>query len=100
MDVNSDHANVSWKHNFSVDSSVFVIEYTSENKSQTHLPRAGKGDNIDFTAPAGDPNHPLVQRFIGPPFASRTLQGARVYSDGRYRKCCFQLLYVYDISPF
>lgn len=97
MEVNSDHANVSWKHNFSVDSSVFVIEYTPENKSQTHLPRAGKGDNIDFTAPAGDPNHSLLLRFFGPSFVSQTLQGA-VYLNGRYRKCYFQLVYVYDIS--
>jgi len=43
VDANNDYANVSWKHNFSVDSSKFVLEYTLDSKSQIHLPRAYKG---------------------------------------------------------
>lgn len=59
VDANNDYANVSWKHNFSVDSSEFVLEFTLDSKSQMHLSRAYKG-TLDFTGPAGDPNHPLV----------------------------------------
>lgn len=59
MDANNDYANVSWKHNFSVDNSEFVLEFTLDSKSQMHLPRAYKG-NATFTEPTGDPNHPLI----------------------------------------
>uniref|UniRef100_A0A8C2CHR3 Neurofascin homolog (chicken) a n=1 Tax=Cyprinus carpio TaxID=7962 RepID=A0A8C2CHR3_CYPCA len=60
VDANNDYANVSWKHNFSVDSSEFVLEFTLDSKSQMHLSRAYKG-TLDFTGPAGDPNHPLQE---------------------------------------
>lgn len=44
VDANNDYANVSWKHNFSVDSSEFVLEFTLDSKSQMHLLRAYKGN--------------------------------------------------------
>uniref|UniRef100_A0A8C2EMF6 Neural cell adhesion molecule L1 n=1 Tax=Cyprinus carpio TaxID=7962 RepID=A0A8C2EMF6_CYPCA len=44
VDANNDYANVSWKHNFSVDSSEFVLEFTLDSKSQMHILRAYEGN--------------------------------------------------------
>ncbi|XP_066526712.1 neurofascin homolog (chicken) a isoform X2 [Hoplias malabaricus] len=43
VDANSDYANVSWKHNFPVDSSEFVLEYTLDSN--------GSMKNVQFTNP-------------------------------------------------
>uniref|UniRef100_A0A8C1P2Q2 Neurofascin homolog (chicken) a n=1 Tax=Cyprinus carpio TaxID=7962 RepID=A0A8C1P2Q2_CYPCA len=36
VDANNDYANVSWKHNFSVDSSEFVLEFTLDSKTYVY----------------------------------------------------------------
>lgn len=101
VDANNDNADVSWKHNFSVDSSKFVVEFTLDSKSQINLPRAYKG-NARFYWACWRPKVILSLRLIGPRFIANlqniTLQGAQVYSEGRYCKC-YEDCATFMISP-
>lgn len=49
VDANSDYANISWKHNLPVGSSVFVLESTLDSKTQILPLRAYEGNLSTLT---------------------------------------------------